>query len=126
MAGQPDREKRLLCWERDPDGEPKVSCDRVKDHLGRHSWEFPEPPAHEPSGTWPTLTDAEHRLVTDIGRLMDGFNAVVGDGPSRDGDLAEAVRHIHVLQNMVLAQAASRAYPDRYRLMGASFDGSKE
>jgi hypothetical protein len=33
-------------------------------------------------------------------------------------DLEEVVLHIHALQHMILAQAAARAYPDRYRLLG--------
>jgi len=28
------------------------------------------------------------------------------------------VHHIHILQRMVLKQAAARAYPGRYRLLG--------
>lgn len=40
-----------------------------------------------------------------------------------DADIAEVFRselavHIHAIQNMTLAQAASRAYPDHYRGLG--------
>jgi hypothetical protein len=64
------------------------------------------------------LTDDEHAAVRAAGDLWGLLVAVTGDGPSREGDLAELVGHIHAIQNAVLAQAAARAYPDRYRLMG--------
>ena len=64
------------------------------------------------------LTDAEHEFVEQLGRAWNLLCDVVGSGPSRPGDLAEAASHVHALQNLVLAQAAARAYPDRYRLLG--------
>ena len=67
------------------------------------------------------LTDAEHELLDDLTKVANGFAKVIGEGPSAVGDRNEAVGHIHVLQNMVLAQAAARTYPARYRLMGGSF-----
>lgn len=45
---------------------------------------------------------------------------ITGDGPARGADLAELAVHLHAIENTVLAQAAARAYPDRYRLLGES------
>lgn len=65
------------------------------------------------------LTAEEHQamdLTCQLMNLMSG--TIIGLGPSRSGDVIETAQHIHALQNMVLAQAAARAYPERYRLMG--------
>lgn len=73
--------------------------------------------------TEPLLTDDEHRAVTlaaelaGIMKRIIGGEAGVGSGIA-EGDWAEAVHYVHGLQNMVLAQAAARAYPQQYRLMG--------
>lgn len=69
----------------------------------------------------PVLTGAEERVVQ---LLADAWNLlareVVEDGPTRDADLAELAAHVHVLQNAVLAQAAGRIYPGRYRRLGGT------
>lgn len=72
------------------------------------------------------LTQAEHNAVTTAALLANHLAEIVGDGPSRDGDLAEAVHHVHAVQRMILAQAAARAYPDRYRLLGGTVSGSSD
>lgn len=65
------------------------------------------------------LTDAEHRVMDLTAEVWNTLvREVVGDGPARDGDLAELAHDIHRIQERVLAQAAARAYPDRYRLLG--------
>lgn len=66
------------------------------------------------------LTQAEHDAVATAALLTNQMAEIVADGPSRDSDLAEAVHHIHAVQRMILAQAAARAYPDRYRLLGST------
>jgi hypothetical protein len=65
------------------------------------------------------LTLAEHHAMKLAAELM-GYVAreIIGDGMSRRQDLAELAIHVHGIQNMVMAQAAARAYPDRYRLLG--------
>lgn len=66
------------------------------------------------------LTDAEHRamdLTTQLWNVL--ATEVVGDmGGSRAGDLRELGAHLHAIQQAVLSQAAGRAYPNRYRLLG--------
>ncbi len=66
------------------------------------------------------LTPQEHQLVNDLGRIAGQFLDIIHEqsGLSGSGDYAEAVYYIHGLQNMVLSQAAARAYPTHYRLMG--------
>jgi hypothetical protein len=72
------------------------------------------------------LTETEHQVMDLTSQLWSAFCAVTGDGRTRAEDLHEASLHIHALQNMVLAQAAARAYPDRYRLLGLSVNVYKE
>lgn len=79
------------------------------------------PPAS--SGTKPPtvtqlLTDDEHQAVQMLGEVANMMGRIIGDGLTRRGDIAEAVHHVHNLQRMILAQAAARAYPAQYRLMG--------
>lgn len=65
-----------------------------------------------------SLTGDEHGFIRRAGDLFGDFVEIVGDGDTRDTDIAEALLHIHALQNMVLAQAAAREYPDDFRLLG--------
>jgi hypothetical protein len=72
----------------------------------------------------PAMTPEEHALVRNLGLLAMGFqemygtHAIVPSNPS--SDLEEVCRHIRILQNWVLAQAAARAYPAKYRLFGVT------
>ena len=70
------------------------------------------------------LTEDEHRAVEMAGELWNLLCRIVGSGPSRDGDLDEFVHLIHGIQRGVLKQAAARAYPDRYRLLGEALPDS--
>ena len=65
------------------------------------------------------LTGSEHEAVRQAGLLYSLIaKHVVADGPTRDEDLAELRTAIHVIQRMVLAQAAARACPQEFRLLG--------
>lgn len=64
------------------------------------------------------LTPAEHDAVAMAGELWNLLTGIVGDGPAREGDLRELIAPIHEIQRAVLKQAAARAYPDLYRLLG--------
>ena len=70
------------------------------------------------------LTAEEHELMRALCGVAASFYGIISreDGRSREGDYAEVVFHIHALQNMVLAQAAARDYPGRYRLMGQEIE----
>lgn len=70
----------------------------------------------------PLLTDKEHELIDALGDCADLFGEIILDGEEQEGDTSEVGSKICTLQNMVLAQAAARAYPDKYRLMGNSCD----
>lgn len=64
------------------------------------------------------MTADEHEAMDLTCRLYNLLcGSVIGRGPSRQGDATELAQHIHNIQNMVLAQAAARAYP-QYRLLG--------
>lgn len=43
---------------------------------------------------------------------------VIGNDITREADLTEFSLHVHAIQNMILSQAAARAYPDKFRLLG--------
>lgn len=64
------------------------------------------------------LNPLEHRIIDLLADVATAFGVVIGHGPSRDGDVAEMVHHVHALQRMAMAQAAGRAHPDLYRLLG--------
>jgi hypothetical protein len=66
----------------------------------------------------PLLTDDEREIVTDLGRIYVRLSKVVGPGTTRGADLTELGHHIHVLQQAVMAQAAARAFPTEFRLLG--------
>jgi hypothetical protein len=66
------------------------------------------------------LTDAEREVVDLLGRAYTLLrNEVVAHGETRDADCAEMCAHIHVVQHAVMAQAAARAYPGEFRLLGS-------
>lgn len=65
------------------------------------------------------LTLDERETIADLGQIATRISQkIIGHGPTRDHDVAEMVHHIHILQQLVMAQAASRAYPELYRLLG--------
>ena len=68
------------------------------------------------------LTPAEKDVIGVLGECASTYkHDILEPGPNFERDLSEFVSHIHDLQWRVLAQAAARAYPDDYRLQGASF-----
>lgn len=68
------------------------------------------------------LTDTEHHALMLTGQLAGYLRAIItaGGGPTIEADWAEAAHEIHTVQQRIMAQAAARAYPDAYRLMGAT------
>lgn len=68
----------------------------------------------------PLLTDAERATLEAVGKIAGAMRTVIGDGPNAENDMHEAIRSIHALQAMVMSQAAARAYPDEFRLLGKS------
>lgn len=71
------------------------------------------------SGPDELLTPAEHRALEMAGQLFSLIaDKVIRSERTGPGDERELLHHIHAIQHMVMAQAAARAYPDRYRLLG--------
>ncbi len=64
------------------------------------------------------LTRREHALIEKLGECAGEFNAIIGTSCTRTPDLEEVFAGIHHLQQAVMSQAAARAYPIRYRLLG--------
>jgi len=65
------------------------------------------------------LTADEHEAVRQAGLLYTFIaERIVAHGPTRDDDLAELRAAVHVIQRAVEAQAAARAYPRKFRLLG--------
>ena len=65
------------------------------------------------------LSDNELRAMEITVELVNVMcKEVIGQGPTRDADVREFVHHVHIIQQAILSQAAGRAYPDRFRLLG--------
>lgn len=78
----------------------------------------------------PLLTDDEHACMDALAKAASLGFKVIGSGPSQGAhrgsitesavkwDGAEWAFRIHACQQMILAQAAARAFPEKYRLLG--------
>jgi hypothetical protein len=64
------------------------------------------------------LTPLEHSVIARLGECWGDICAIVGDGPARDDDLREMRDHVHALQRALGSQAAARAHPGHFRLLG--------
>jgi hypothetical protein len=72
------------------------------------------------------LTGDEREAIRLAGQCYTHIaEKVVGDGLTRDDDLAEIRAAIHVVQHAVMAQAAARAYPGEFRLMGETVEAGE-
>jgi hypothetical protein len=86
---------------------------------------FGRPPTPaEPNG--PLLTEDERLCVKKLGEAWNLLCRIAGHEATRDPDLNELVVHVHALQNAVLAQAAGRAYPSEFRLLGERLQANCE
>ena len=45
-------------------------------------------------------------------------NVIGSNEVARNADMPELAMHIHDLQRMIMSQAACRAFPNQYRLLG--------
>lgn len=79
-----------------------------------------------PPGCAHLLTQDEHDALTVSGELAGLIRRVIGDGPQAHNDWSEAAVLIHGLQHMVMAQAAARAFPNDYRLLGQVLSSDEE
>lgn len=65
-----------------------------------------------------SLTRDEHLVMNLLGEVAGRMAKIIGEGPTRQQDLAEMVTHVHDLQRMVMSQSAGRDHPGLYRLLG--------
>lgn len=82
-----------------------------------------QPP--EPGPLVPLLSTLELDVVRRLGAIANDIAKVINEGGDVDvvaGDIDEMVGCVHVLQKMVMGQAAARAYPAEFRLLGARFN----
>ncbi len=70
------------------------------------------------------LTEEERDLISLLGNCFNAFTRIAGDGPTREADIGEFCSLIHHLQQYVMSQAAARAYPDLYRLIGETLSSA--
>jgi hypothetical protein len=67
------------------------------------------------------LTPDELAAMDLTGLLANQLARIVGQGDNRQNDLAELLgNHIHGIQHAIMSQAAARAYPEKFRLLGES------
>lgn len=71
------------------------------------------------------LTGDEMRALDLTTDLYDAILPIVGSGETRGGDMEEFISLIHAIQNKIMAQAAARAYPSIFRLLGGSHPRKK-
>ena len=64
------------------------------------------------------LTPDEFEAMDLLGQAANAMRRVIGDGDQAAHDWSEAADKIHQLQSSVMAQAAARAYPDKFRPLG--------
>lgn len=84
------------------------------DH-GEYAWEAEDAPHKKDDGVVTEyLTADELDAMDHLSAFVRAIRSTVGDG--HDGH--ELVDKVHQLQAMVMSQAAGRAYPERFRLLG--------
>ena len=64
------------------------------------------------------LTPTELQAIQHTAALANLLHTIIGDDSTREHDMNELVHHIHVIQRYIMSQAAARAYPDTFRLLG--------
>ena len=64
------------------------------------------------------LTADELHALDLTAQLANVVRKGIGNGPTAEHDWAEMAAQIHQIQHVVMAQAAARAYPERFRLLG--------
>lgn len=66
------------------------------------------------------LNELELEAIRLSADLMGVLAKVVGNGPTRGADLQEFATHIHGIQHAVMSQAAARAHPEIFRILGGT------
>lgn len=70
------------------------------------------------------LSEDELEAMELSAKLAKKVRRIIGDGSDQaQYDWVEAAHRIHSIQHSIMAQAASRAYPERFRQLGGRVDG---
>lgn len=64
------------------------------------------------------LTELELEAIETTVQLVRQLVGIVGRGDTRAPDMDELFGHVHAIQQAIMSQAAARAYPDLFRLLG--------
>ena len=64
------------------------------------------------------LTNDEKEIINKAGELWNLITQAIPAGPATKADLGELIIHIHAIQIYFKSNAAGRAYPDEFRLLG--------
>lgn len=69
------------------------------------------------------LTAAEMKALSLSAELFNVIaRDVIGHGRTRAGDTSELAGHVHNIQHMIMSQAAARAYPSEFRVLGGHIE----
>lgn len=75
----------------------------------------------EPAADRTALLTVDEREALELsGRLANVCRRIIGDGSQAEHDWAEMAHRIHAVQHSIMAQAAARAYPSEFRLLGGT------
>ena len=71
-------------------------------------------------GPMPDLLTADEKKAVDLLGDIDDLlqDSIIADGNNRDFDIDRADAHLSALQEMILSNAAGRAYPGSYNVLG--------
>lgn len=64
------------------------------------------------------LSELDREALEQAVVLWSTLQKIVGRGTPRNSDLREMMDHIHAIQNCIMSQAARRAFPDQFRMLG--------
>jgi hypothetical protein len=64
------------------------------------------------------LTEDEMAALDLLKDLTQLCTSIIAPGRELEADHSELVLHVHAIQRMIMAQAAARAYPQKFRLLG--------
>lgn len=73
-----------------------------------------------PTDNGPMLSEDEREALSLTAQLAQACMKVIGKGPSAEHDWAEMAHRIHDIQHALMSNAAARAYPDTFRLLGGT------
>lgn len=70
------------------------------------------------------LTEQEKDIIKKLGEVWTDICGIIPPGPAQISDREELLFHIHALQMAIKSNAAGRAYPEEFRVLGGFLPGS--